>query len=147
MRIQLALFVRSFILLQDIGEDLTVKKVSTSLSFVSQLNRIICNGCQRLSPCWHEHHTLCCENSDLVILIVSISSFDLQRSLRHTIVLLQGALDATGACCDGVVDNFGVCNGFDCSGIFQVALAEGSSVNVLTSALGLKASTISTASE
>ena len=64
-----------------------------------------------------------------------------------TVAVLQGALDATGACCDGVVDNFGVCNGYDASGIFQVALAEGSSVNVLTSALGLKASTISTASE
>ena len=60
---------------------------------------------------------------------------------------VQGALDATGACCDGVVDNFGVCNGYDASGIFQVALAEGASVTALTSALGLSTSTVASASE
>ena len=61
--------------------------------------------------------------------------------------MLQGALDATGACCDGVVDNFGVCNGYDASGVFQVALAEGASVTLLASALGLSSSKIVSASE
>lgn len=61
--------------------------------------------------------------------------------------MLQGALDATGACCDGVVDNFGVCNGYDASGVFQVALAEGASAATLASALGLTSSRVSTASE
>ena len=61
--------------------------------------------------------------------------------------MLQGALDATGACCDGVVDNFGVCNGYDASGVFQLALAEGSSVTALASALGLSSSKIISASE
>ena len=56
--------------------------------------------------------------------------------------MLQGALDATGACCHGVVDNFGVCNGYDASGVFQVALAEGASVATLASALGLSSSKI-----
>ena len=62
-------------------------------------------------------------------------------------IFLQGALDAIGACCDGVVDNFGVCNGYDASGIFQVALAEGSSVTVLAAALGLTSSKLISATE
>ena len=65
----------------------------------------------------------------------------------QTYILLQGALDAIGACCDGVVDNFGVCNGYDASGIFQVALAEGSSITVLAAALGLTSSKLISATE
>ena len=61
-------------------------------------------------------------------------------------VLLQGALDAVGACCDGVVDNFGVCNGYDASGIFQVALAGRSSVSALAAALGLSNTKLASAS-
>ena len=61
--------------------------------------------------------------------------------------VLQGALDATGACCDGVVDNFGVCNGYDASGVFQVALAEGASIATLASSLGLSSSKVTPASE
>ena len=46
-----------------------------------------------------------------------------------------------------MVDNFGVCNGYDASGIFQVALAEGSSVTALAAALGVKSSVLTSASE
>lgn len=65
-----------------------------------------------------------------------------QNHQLSIVTMLQGALDATGACCDGVVDNFGVCNGYDASGVFQVALAEGSSIATLASALGLSSSKI-----
>ncbi len=46
-----------------------------------------------------------------------------------------------------MVDNFGVCNGYDASGIFQVALAEGSSTTATAAALGLASSGLTSASE
>ena len=85
----------------------------------------------------------------LLAIPVLCRSIHLSRDtgLDRTPALLQGALDATGACCDGIVDNFGVCDGYDASGIFQVVLAEGSSITVLTAALGLSSSEVSTATE
>lgn len=86
-------------------------------------------------------------NIDLLIYVTDSRSNDCTKPLTEHCNTLQGALDATGACCDGVVDNFGVCNGYDASGVFQVALAEGSSVTPLASALGLSSSKIVSASE
>ena len=38
--------------------------------------------------------------------------------------MLQGAVDAAGRCCDtGIVDTFGVCDGYDTSGAFTIALS------------------------
>lgn len=62
-------------------------------------------------------------------------------------LLLQGALDAAGACCDGIVDNFGVCNGYDESGVFQVALGSTGTAAQLASALGVSTSKLSTSTE
>ena len=62
-------------------------------------------------------------------------------------VMLQGALDAAGACCDGIVDNFGVCNGFDASGAFQVALSSSGTASKLARALGISSGLVSTGTE
>ena len=61
---------------------------------------------------------------------------------------LQGALDAAGACCiGGVVDNFGVCDGYDGSGMFQVATTSSGTASKLAAALGISSSTLSVAAE
>ena len=60
---------------------------------------------------------------------------------------LQGALDAAGACCDGIVDNFGVCNGYDASGMFQVALSSSGTASKLAAALGISTGQVSASTE
>lgn len=40
---------------------------------------------------------------------------------------MQTILDATGVCCSGIVDNFGVCNGYDSSGGISLSLGMDSS--------------------
>lgn len=60
---------------------------------------------------------------------------------------LQGALDAAGACCDGIVDNFGVCNGYDASGMFQVALSSSGTAAKLATALGVSTGQVSASTE
>ena len=68
------------------------------------------------------------------------------ESLKSTL-LLQGALDAAGACCNGVVDSFGVCNGYDASGTFQVALSSTGTASKLATALGISTGQVSTSTE
>ena len=48
---------------------------------------------------------------------------------------MQGVLDASGMCCYGTVDSFGVCNGWDASGQIAVMLLAGSASLASTSAV------------
>ena len=75
------------------------------------------------------------------------ASFHCQKLVLSLCAGLQNALDATGACCSGVVDNFGVCNGYDGSGIFQLAMTSSASASKLATALGISSSTLVLATE
>ena len=50
----------------------------------------------------------------------------LWHRLQHehpTEALLQGPVDASGRCCaQGIVDTFGVCNGYDASGTLNITV-------------------------
>ncbi len=66
-------------------------------------------------------------------------------------MLLQGPVDAAGRCCaTGIVDTFGVCNGYDTSGTFNitvnmVASSSSDAQNALASILGVSGSSLSVA--
>lgn len=64
---------------------------------------------------------------------------------------LQGPVDAAGSCCaNGIVDTFGVCDGYDTSGAFNItatlaASDTASAQTALASLLGISSSSLSSA--
>ena len=60
----------------------------------------------------------------------------LAYQMRNTVLCCtQGLVDASGFCCYGTVDSFGVCNGWDASGQIGITLLAGSASLAYTSAV------------
>lgn len=74
--------------------------------------------------------------------------FKPSKALSHAATALQGTLDAQGRCCTGILDSFGVCNGYDSSGDILVSASMSATtgslqVSLLAGALGIGAANIS----